>query len=36
MNQPSFMNHGLCPIDHKVMMRVAAVNELKMVDSKKS
>ena len=36
MNQRSFMNHGLCPIDHKVMMRMAAGNELKMVDSKKS
>ena len=30
------MNHGLCPIDHKVMMRMAAGNELKMVDTKKS
>lgn len=36
MNQRSFMNHGLCPIDHKVMMRVAAGSELKMVNSKKS
>ena len=34
MNQRSFMNHGLCPIDHKVMMRVAAGSELKMVNSK--
>ena len=30
------MNHGLSPIDHIVMMRVAAGNELKMVDSKQS
>ena len=36
VNQRSFMNHGLCPIDHKVMMRVVAGSELKMVDSKKS
>ncbi len=36
MNQRSFMNHGLCPIDHIVMMRVAAGSELKMVNSKKS
>ena len=36
MNQRSFMNHGLCPIGHKVMMRVAAGSELKMVNSKKS
>ena len=36
MNQRSFMNHGLCPIDHKVMMRGAAGSELKMVNSKKS
>ena len=36
INQRLFMNHRLCPIDHKVMMRMAAGNELKMVDSKKS
>ena len=36
MNQRSFMNHGLCPIDHKDMMRVVVGSELKMVDSKKS
>ena len=36
MNQRSFMNHGLCPIDHKVMMRVAAGSELKIMNSKKS
>ena len=36
MNQRSFMNHGLCPIDHKVMMRVATGSELKIMNSKKS
>ena len=36
MNQRLFMNHRLCPIDHKVMMRVEAGSELKMVNSKKS
>ena len=36
MNQRSFMNHGLCPIDHTVLMRVEAGIELKMVNSKKS
>ena len=36
MNQRSFMNHGLCPIDHKVMMRVDAGSDLKIVNSKKS
>ena len=30
------MNHGLCPIDHTVLMRVEAGIELKMVNSKKS
>ena len=34
MNQRSFMNHGLCPIDHTVMMRVTSGSELKMVNSK--
>ena len=36
MNQRSFTNHGLSPIDHIVMMRVAAGNELKMLNSKNS
>ena len=36
MNQRSFINHGLSPIDRIVMMRVAAGNELKMLNSKKS
>ena len=36
MNQRLFMNHGLCPIDHTVLMRVEAGSELKMVNSKKS
>ena len=36
MNQRSFMNHGLCPIDHTVLMRLEAGSELKMVNSKKS
>lgn len=36
MNQRSLMNHGLCPIDHKVLMRLEAGSELKMVNSKKS
>ena len=35
MNQRSFMNHRLCPIDHTVIMK-AAGSELKMVNSKKS
>ena len=30
------MNHGLCLIDHKVMMRVDAGSDLKIVNSKKS
>ena len=36
MNQRSFMNHRLCPIDHTVLMRLEAGSELKMVNSKKS
>ena len=36
MNQRSFMNHGLCPIDHTVLMRLEAGSELKMVNSKQS
>ena len=34
MNQRSFMNHGLCPIDHTVLMRLEAGSELKIVNSK--
>ena len=30
------MNHGLCPIDYTVLMRVEEGRELKMVNSKKS
>ena len=36
MNQRSFMNHGLCPIDYIVLKRLEAGSELKMVNSKKS
>ena len=36
MNQRSFMNYGLCPIDHTVLMRLEAGSELKMVNSKQS
>ena len=36
MNQRLFMNHGLCPIDHTVLMRVEEGSELKRVNSKKS
>ena len=36
MNQRLFMNHGLCPIDHTVLIRLEAGSELKMVNSKKS
>ena len=36
MNQRSFMNHRLCPIDHTVLMRLEAGSELKMVNSKQS
>ena len=36
MNQRSFMNYRLCPIDHTVLMRLEAGSELKMVNSKKS
>ena len=28
MNQRSFMNHGLCPIDHTVLKRLEAGSEL--------
>ena len=34
MNQRSFMNHGLCPIDHTVLMRLEAGSELKIVNFK--
>ena len=30
------MNHGLCPIDHSVLMRMEEGSELKMLNSKKS
>ena len=34
MNKRLFMNHGLYPKDHTVLMRVEAGIELKMVNSK--